>query len=113
MLNKQVAEAENKAIEAQQKKEKKKLQMQADIKISRRNQMARKNFGVEQKKIDDIQFDEFWKMRNEELAIAESQEKEEQKMRAVEIKNYLQNQIAVKNKQKVDDFVSDQYSSLK
>ena len=113
MLNKQVAEAENKAIEAQQKKEKKKLQMQADIKISRRNQMARKNFGVEQKKVDDIQFDEFWKMRNEELAIAESQEKEEQKMRAVEIKNYLQNQIAVKNKQKVDDFVSDQYSSLK
>ena len=98
MLNKQVAEAENKAIEAQQKKEKKKLQMQADIKISRRNQMARKNFGVEQKKVDDIQFDEFWKMRNEELAIAESQEKEEQKMRAVEIKNYLQNQIAVKNK---------------
>ena len=113
MLNKQVAEAENKAIEAQQKKEKKKLQMQADIKISRRNQMARKNFGVEQKKVDDIQFDEFWKMRNEELAIAESQEKDEQKMRAVEIKNYLQNQIAVKNKQKVDDFVSDQYSSLK
>tara|TARA_B110000285_G_C14996777_1_gene549252 strand:+ start:769 stop:927 length:159 start_codon:yes stop_codon:yes gene_type:complete len=52
-------------------------------------------------------------MRNEELAIAESQEKDEQKMRAVEIKNYLQNQIAVKNKQKVDDFVSDQYSSLK
>ena len=75
--------------------------------------MARKNFGVEQKKVDDIQFDEFWKMRNEELAIAESQEKDEQKMRAVEIKNYLQNQIAVKNKQKVDDFVSDQYSSLK
>ena len=75
--------------------------------------MSRKNFGVEQKKIDDIQFDEFWKMRNEELAIAESQEKEEQRMRAMEINNYLKNQISVKNKAKVDDFVSDQYSSLK
>ena len=72
MLNKQVAEAENKAIEAQQKKEQKRLQMQQDIKISRNNQMKRKQAGAEQKKIDDIQFDEFWKMRNDELAIAEA-----------------------------------------
>ena len=35
VLNKQVAEAENKAIEAQQRKEQKRLQMQRDIKVSR------------------------------------------------------------------------------
>jgi len=37
ILNKQVAEAENKALLLQQKKEQKKLQMQRDIDISRRN----------------------------------------------------------------------------
>ena len=75
--------------------------------------MDRKKSGAAQKKIDDIQFDEFWKMRNEELAIAEAQEKEEQRQRAVEITNYLKNQIAAKNQKRVDDFVSEQYSSLK
>lgn len=67
ILNKQVAEAENKAILLQQKKEQKRLQMQRDIDISRKNQMKRKTNGVQQKKLDDIAFDEFWKMRNEEL----------------------------------------------
>jgi len=41
VLNKQVAEAENKAIVAQQRKEQKMLQMQRDIKISRSNQTKR------------------------------------------------------------------------
>ena len=41
--------------------------MQRDIDISRKNQMKRKTNGVQQKKLDDIAFDEFWKMRNEEL----------------------------------------------
>lgn len=67
--------------------------MQRDIDISRKNQMKRKTNGVQQKKLDDIAFDEFWKMRNEELQIAESQEKEETKARACEINNYLKDQI--------------------
>ena len=67
--------------------------MQRDIDISRKNQMKRKTNGVQQKKLDDIAFDEFWKMRNEELQIAESQEKEETKARATEINNYLKDQI--------------------
>jgi hypothetical protein len=37
ILNRQVAEAENKAILLKQKKEQKKLQMQRDIDISRKN----------------------------------------------------------------------------
>jgi hypothetical protein len=32
---------------------------------------------------------EFWKLRNQELQIAEAQEKEEEKQRQLEINNYL------------------------
>lgn len=46
--------------------------MKRDIDISRKNQVNRKKRNVETKKIDDLQFDEFWKMRNDELQIAES-----------------------------------------
>ena len=98
ILNKQVAEAENKALILQQKKEQRRLQMQREIDVSRKNQINRKAYGGQQKKLDDIAFDEFWKMRNEELQIAESQEKEEQKMRSKEISNYRLMQIDNKNK---------------
>ena len=52
-------------------------------------------------------------MRNEELQIAEAQEKEETKQRHVEINNYLLNQIKEKDNKRVEDFVSEQHSSLK
>jgi hypothetical protein len=54
ILNRQVAEAENKAILLKQKKEQKKLQMQRDIDISRKNQMKRKVNIAQSKKLDDL-----------------------------------------------------------
>ena len=40
-----------------------------------------------------MEFSEFWKLRNEELAIAEQQEREEERQRRVEMTNYLKKQV--------------------
>ena len=46
---------------------------------SRKNQIDRKIKEQDEKKQEEIEFSEFWKLRNEELAIAEQQEREEEK----------------------------------
>jgi len=45
--------------------------MKAAIEKSRTNQMERKKREEEETKNEELEFAEFWKMRNEELAIAE------------------------------------------
>ena len=45
--------------------------MKAAIEKSRANQINRKKKEEEERKNDEIEFAEFWKLRNEELAIAE------------------------------------------
>tara|TARA_B100000780_G_C20995397_1_gene398147 strand:+ start:677 stop:835 length:159 start_codon:yes stop_codon:yes gene_type:complete len=47
--------------------------------------------------MEEIEFAEFWKLRNEELAIAEQQEREEERQRRVELTNYLKKQTFEKN----------------
>jgi len=71
ILNKQVAEAENKAAALFEEKERRKAEMKSAIEKSRQNQMDRIRREKEQKKCEEMEFSEFWKMRNEELAIAE------------------------------------------
>jgi len=71
ILNKQVAEAENKAAELFQEKERRKMEMKQAIEKSRQNQLHRKKVEADGKKQEELEFSEFWKMRNEELAIAE------------------------------------------
>jgi len=44
------------------------------IERSRRNQIARIGTEKTNKKAEEMEFAEFWKMRNEELAIAEQEE---------------------------------------
>jgi len=53
--------------------------MKAAIEKSRANQIERKNKEGEDKKREELEFAEFWKLRNEELAIAEQQEREEER----------------------------------
>jgi len=79
ILNKQVAEAENKANELFEDKERKRLELKGAIEKSRKNQINRKNKELEDKKREENEFAEFWKLRNEELAIAEQQEREEER----------------------------------
>jgi hypothetical protein len=45
--------------------------MKSAIVKSRQNQLDRKDRESHQKKQEEFEFSEFWKMRNEELAIAE------------------------------------------
>ena len=45
--------------------------MKASIEKSRANQIERKVKDQEEKKREELEFAEFWKLRNEELAIAE------------------------------------------
>ena len=89
ILNKQVAEAENKATHLFEEKEKRRLEMKAAIEKSRKNQLIRKEREILAKKEEDREFSEFWKLRNDELAIAEQQEREEERQRRVELTNYL------------------------
>lgn len=71
ILNKQVAEAENKATALFEEKERRRLEMKAAIEKSRKNQIHRKVREEDDKKREEREFAEFWKLRNEELAIAE------------------------------------------
>ena len=79
ILNKQVAEAENKANELFEDKERTRLELKGAIEKRRKNQINRKNKELEDKKREENEFAEFWKLRNEELAIAEQQEREEER----------------------------------
>lgn len=79
MLNKQVAEAENKANILFEEKEMRRRQMKQAIEMSRKNQIDRRNKEIAEGKKEEMEFAEFWKLRNEELAIAEQQEREEER----------------------------------
>jgi len=54
-----------------------------------------------------MEFAEFWKLRNDELAIAEQQEKEEERQRRVELVNYLKKQSDEKSIKAQEAFVTD------
>ena len=53
--------------------------MKAAIERSRKNQINRKLKEQHAAKQEELEFSEFWKLRNEELAIAEQQEREEER----------------------------------
>lgn len=59
-----------------------------------------------------MEFSEFWKLRNEELAIAEQQEREEEKQRRVEMTNYLKKQVNEKNVRAQEEFINEQHQAL-
>jgi len=63
--------------------------MKEAIEKSRKNQLDRRANEQVQAKREELEFAEFWKLRNEELAIAEQQEREEERQRRVELTNYL------------------------
>lgn len=53
--------------------------MKQAIERSRKNQIDRKVNEQKSVKTEEREFAEFWKLRNEELAIAEQQEREEER----------------------------------
>ena len=87
ILNKQVMQAEEKALHLFNEQEKKKREMKEAIERSRQQQISRKQAERNYEKQQEKEFQEFWKIRNEELQIAEQQEKEEERMRKAELQN--------------------------
>lgn len=106
-MNKQVAEAENKATALFEEKERRRAEMKNAIEKSRANQIDRKVREGQDKKREEIEFAEFWKLRNEELAIAEQQEREEERQRRVELTNYLKKQSEDKNAKAQAEFIDE------
>jgi len=80
-----------------EQKEQRRVEMKQAIEKSRKNQIIRAQKEEDAKKLENVEFSEFWKLRNEELAIAEQQEREEERQRRVELTNYLKMQTAQKN----------------
>jgi hypothetical protein len=87
-----VAEAEDKANRIFEEKERRKAEMKAAIDRSRALQIQRKNQEKLQTKQEEMEFAEFWRIRNDELTLAEQQEKEEDRARMVELANFVKNQ---------------------
>ena len=67
ILNKQVAEAEEKANLLFLEQERKKIQMKEQIERSRKLQIDKRTYEKENSKRDEKEFADFWKIRNDEL----------------------------------------------
>lgn len=84
-MNRQVAEAEDRANRLYEQQEQRKAEMKAAIERSRQLQIQRKQAQKGAQKQEDAEYAEFWKVRNEELQLAEEQEKEEERQRNAEL----------------------------
>lgn len=104
ILNKQVAEAEEKANRLFEEQERKRMELKQAIEKSRQLQMDKRNAEKAREQQEQKEFTEFWKIRNEELAIAELQEKEEDRMRQEALKVYNKQQIDKRQRKVEDEF---------
>lgn len=78
--------------------------MKEAIEKSRQQQINKKQIERHQGKMEEQEFTEFWKIRNEELSIAEYQEKEEARLRNEDLAAFLKRQSEVKQKSVEEDF---------
>ncbi len=78
--------------------------MKEAIERSRQQQISRKKAEKDADHQEQKEFAEFWKIRNEELAIQEQQEKEEERLRAQELQKHLRNQKQFKEKLAEEEF---------
>ena len=104
VLNRQVAEAEDRANRLFEQQEQRKAEMKAAIERSRQLQIQRKNAQKNAQQQEDREFAEFWRVRNEELQLAEEQEKEEERQRLQELQKFQQSQSDIKNRNAVAEF---------
>lgn len=81
VLNKQVAEAEDKANRLYEEQQRRKFEMKQAIERSRALQIDRKNKNKSDELQEEKDFADFWKVRNQELQLAEQQEREEERLR--------------------------------
>jgi len=108
-----VADAEEKAHRLFMEKERRRLEMLQQIERSRQQQIERKQAEKDAEMREQKEFSEFWKVRNEELAIAEQQEREEERQRQQQLKDFQKRQLTVKQKKAEEDFIEEQRAQLK
>ena len=78
--------------------------MKSAIERSRALQIERKKQEAASKKQEDKDFAEFWRIRNEELQLAEQQEKEEERQRAKELSEFIKTQNDAKQAKAIKEF---------
>ena len=74
ILNRQVAEAEEKARRLFEEQEAKRAALKAQIERSRKIQIEKRQREKAGEKQEERDFTEFWRARNDELAVAEREE---------------------------------------
>ncbi len=88
ILNKQVEEAEEKARRIFEEQEARRAQLKAAIEKSRKHQIEKRRAEKEFEHKEERDFTEFWKARNDELAVQETVEKDELRSKQAELKKY-------------------------
>jgi hypothetical protein len=86
ILNKQVAEAEEKALRLFEEAELRRSQLKAAIEKSRKHQIEKRRVEKAADQKEEKDFQEFWKARSEELTQAEQLEKEEIRAKQAQLK---------------------------
>lgn len=81
--------------------------MKDQIEKSRALQIQKKRDERDREQADQRQFSEYWKMRSDELQVAEHIEKQENKQRSEDIKEYLRKQMEARQKRAEEDFKQD------
>lgn len=112
VLNKQVAEAEDKANRLYEEQQRRKFEMKQAIDRSRALQVERRQKERETENKEAQEFAEFWKVRNQELQQAEQQEALEEKQRQLELVKFLAKQSDIKKTKAEEQFKTDNVASL-
>lgn len=92
-MNKQVEEAEEKALRLFEEQERRRQALKDQIELSRRQQIDKRRREKDALHNEQQQFSEFWKLRNEELSMAEAAEKIDARSRKEDIQGYLKKQV--------------------
>jgi hypothetical protein len=104
ILNKQVEEAEEKALKLFEEQERRREALKEQVDVSRRQQMDKRKREKQAEYNEQQQFSEFWKLRSEELQLAEANERLEARNRKEDIQQYLKKQVDTRHKKAEEEF---------
>jgi len=98
ILNKQIKEAEIKAEEHERIKKEKIQQLAQTIERHSALQIEKKRVDTEKEKMEDKQFQEFWRTKNQDLAQREHEDKMKARERLQDLNDYHKKQTATREK---------------
>lgn len=113
ILNKHIKEAEIKAEENERIKQEKREQLVKEIDKQIALTLDKRKMEKEKQKVEDKNFQNFWKDKNKELEEMEFADKESYKNRCKNLNEYHQKQAAQKQKKLEDDILKEFEDALK